>query len=185
MKYFRNSPRLRDRVRGYIHLGWEDRHWYSDAHTEITNRCKARGWDSSRYICILALTSPRVSVKRNVKFTEQYIAEGTFASDVMVHIRKSVVHYEYTSEIRGLKTSAFSRALLGDETALVLDVWMAYAFGVDKETVTRRYNSARIHRVVYNLAEEYNLTVAQCQAAIWAGIRANRGHSPATVGQYL
>lgn len=158
--------------------GTNMRDWYAQARTEIGRLCTREGWDYDRFVNILAVTSPRVSVLRNYKFTDHYMRTGFFYGDMMKTIRASVRHYEATGEIRGPKTSAFARNLLGDETALVLDVWMARALGVDQAVVTRKDNLRAAYRLIGTIAGDRGWTIAETQAAIWCGVCKAHGVRP-------
>lgn len=169
-----NAPTLRR----YAQMGRKHVDWYADARRCIGKLCHENGWDVDRFVCILAVTSPRVSVMRNYRLAEHYMRTGYYLPDMMKTIRASVEHYEATGEIRGPKTSAFARNLLGDETALVLDVWMARALGVEQRIVTRKDNMAAAYRRVGTIAAENGWTIAQTQAAIWCGVCIANGVRP-------
>ncbi len=165
----------------YAHLGYASRNWYGEARFSIHAQCLARRWDSERFINILALTSPRVSVKKNWGLAAAYMATGS-VKGMLPNVIVSLRHYEETSEIKGRKTEAFARALRGDTTALVLDVWMARALGVEERKVTSKANMARALRLVKRVAAVLGLNVRDCQAAIWAGACIRAGRTPTAFG---
>lgn len=167
-----------ERLNAYATIGANLRDWYAQARQEIGRLCSREGWDYDRFVCILAVTSPRVSVLRNYKFADHYMRTGHFLPDMMRTIRASVKHYEATGEIRGPKTGAFARNLLGDETALVLDIWMARALGVEQKVVNRRDNMRAAYRLVGTIAAERGWTIAETQAAIWCGVCRAHGVRP-------
>lgn len=181
-----SAPKLKLRVtqhklaelNRYADIGASLKDWYAEARTEIGRLCSREGWDYDRFVCILAVTSPRVSVLRNFKFADHYMRTGFFLPDMMRTIRASVRHYEATGEIRGPKTGAFARNLLGDETALVLDIWMACALGVEQKVVNRKDNMRAAYRLVGTIAAERGWTIAQTQAAIWCGVCKAHGVRP-------
>lgn len=162
----------------YADIGAPLKDWYAEARTEIGRLCSREGWDYDRFVCILAVTSPRVSVLRNFKFADHYMRTGFFMPDMLRTIRASVKHYEATGEIRGPKTGAFARNLLGDETALVLDIWMARALGVEQKPVNRKDNMRTAYRMIGTIAADRGWTIAETQAAIWCGICKSRGIRP-------
>lgn len=163
----------------YAQLGYEDRHWYAEARTAIEEICRRHSWDSAAFIDVMAITSPRVRVSRNWGCTCTYMKTGKLPKGTMRSTRAALAHWELTGEIRGRKTSAFSDALGGDGGALVLDVWMALALGVDPTKVTRLDNIEAARRCVQYIADTLALTVAETQAAIWCGIIRSRGGIPA------
>lgn len=166
----RATRKMAERLNRFADAGADLRDWYAQARTEIGRLCQREGWDYERFVCILAVTSPRVSVLRNYKFAEHYMRTGYFLRDMMRTLRASVEHYEATGEIRGPKTGAFARNLLGDETALVLDVWMARALNVEQRVVNRKDNTRAAYRLVGAIAAERGWTIAETQAAIWCGV---------------
>lgn len=174
----RATQKMLARLNAYADRGASLRDWYAEARASIVDLCLREGWDYDRFVCILAVTSPRVSVLRNYKFAEHYMRTGYFLPDMMRAIRASVKHYEATGEIRGPKTGAFARNLLGDETALVLDVWMARALNVEQKVVNRKDNMRTAYRLVGTVAADRGWTIAQTQAAIWCGICKANGVRP-------
>ncbi|MCK9382932.1 MAG: hypothetical protein M0P95_17955 [Sulfuritalea sp.] len=163
----------------YAEAGREYRWWYADAQHAIAVVCQRKKWDQRVFAEVMALTSPRVQVGRNWSMTYHYMQTGKHLPGTMRTIKAAVEHWEETGEIRGRKTEAFARALKGDETALVLDVWMAVALGVDPVKVTRPDNMLSATRRVVRIADVLDWTVAQTQAAIWCGIILTLGGSPA------
>jgi hypothetical protein len=79
-------------------------------------------------------------------------------------------HYEKTGEIRGPKTSAFAKALRGDTSAIVLDVWMSRALGFPQ----RRFEIPGIHREACRrirvVADVLGWNPCEVQAAIWTSV---------------
>lgn len=167
----------------YAQLGWEYRNWYSQTYAAIEQTCIRYNWSIADFIQVMAITSPRVHVSRNWKATLHYMHTGEAISGTMGSIRKGLDHWSKTGEIRGRKTKPFADALAGDKDALVLDVWMAYALGVNPLAVTRKYNMEPARRRVEAVAKQLGCTVAQAQAAIWAGAMLRAGHKPRVIGE--
>lgn len=174
----RVTRQMAARLNAYADRGANLRDWCAQARTEIGRLCSREAWDYDRFVCILAVTSPRVSVLRNYKFAEHYMRTGYFLPDMMRTIRASVKHYEATGDIRGPKTGAFARNLLGDETALVLDIWMARALNVEQKVVNRKDNMRAAYRLVGAIAADRGWTIAETQAAIWCGVCRSHGVRP-------
>jgi hypothetical protein len=155
--------------------GSHGKDWYTIARPELDTIASSLGVTPHRFASILAVTSPKVSVVRNIKFAVHYLRTGEYLSDMMRGVRASVEHFEETGEIRGPKTRAFRDAILGDQSAVVLDVWMARAMGVDQQEFRRlpkyRKHAQRVRRVAYRLG----WTPAQVQAAVWTTARAEGG----------
>ena len=137
--------------------GAHGKDWYTLAELSIRRHCNSLGFDVQTYVDVLAITSPRVNVRKNVQLTNAYmvarcnsphaVAPGVSPPPPLVHvgvaglmrsIRSGLEHYERTGEIRGPKTSAFARALLGDPDAVVLDIWMARALNIPQASLAAR-----------------------------------------------
>lgn len=142
--------------------------WYSEATQSIKAWCLEHGVDFAQACNVLAITSPRVQVKRNVSLTKAYLLTGS-TSGLMQGVIKALQHYESTGEIRGNKTSAFARALQGDQDAVVLDTWMAKWFAIPQR-VFRTGLYQVFEQQVRDYASERGLTPASAQAEIWEGI---------------
>lgn len=157
--------------------GWDHHLWYHRTRPVIQDAASHLMVSTDRFIDILAITSPRCSVTRNVRVTVSYITTGALPGDVIRSTRVALQHYEKTGEIRGPKTGAFARALRGDEDAIVLDTHMATAFDIDPRMWSRkgiRQSAARRVRVG---AHKMGLTPAQFQAAVWAGAALKGRHT--------
>lgn len=148
--------------------------WYVDAHASIRDYCARTGHDVARVCDVLALTSPRVTVRRNVALALAYLATGS-APGIVPSVRAALAHYEATGAIRGPKTSAFSRALAGDPDSVVIDVWMWRALGLQWPSVTpKRYRRAAA--TVRGIATRAGMSPAGTQAAIWVATRKRYGY---------
>jgi hypothetical protein len=72
--------------------------------------------------------------------------------------------------LKGLKTNAFARAIAGDEQAVVIDVWMLRAVGIEKKTPNQStYNE--LANAVKKVAFDHGMTPRAMQALIWIMIR--------------
>lgn len=130
---------------------------------------------------VLAITSPRVRVARNVELTRAYLegpGEGVYPSGLLPATRAALAHWEATGEVRGPKTEAFARALVGDPDALVLDTHVFQAYGHPPGRIPRAEVRRSIERSLRCLARRRGLTPAEGQAALWCGWLAFSGTSP-------
>lgn len=149
-------------------LGRFNAKWYHQAHKTVLQM--ARQFDKQpKYVAdVLAVTSPRVSVTRNVRCTRFYFQSGVLPTDIIRTTHLALNHYEQTGEIRGPKTSRFAKCLMLDEEPVVLDVWMAKALKVPQKWFGTKGGYDRGEEQVRRAASLCGMTPAQCQASIWA-----------------
>jgi hypothetical protein len=68
--------------------------------------------------------------------------------------------------LNGLKTNAFARAIAGDTNAVVIDVWMMRAAGMDTDSPNKgQYLS--LSESVREVASRFGITPRTAQALIW------------------
>ncbi len=173
--------------------------WYSTAREAFRDLCADRGLDYELFILIFAATSPRCSVWMNVRRALR-VAEALKAGDslevattdvglmpsVRVSTLKVVRAYDDPDDqplaTLGPKTSAFAANLLGDESVVTLDTWMARLAGIpaaDATRVTRRYVAIPYTKRIVKVARRLGWTPAQTQAALWlhaASTLGDKGH---------
>ena len=152
--------------------------WYEQSAAEIADVCNRENWDNNRFAAILAVTSPRVSIRRNVRITLHYMASGELLRNVMRGIGQSVRVWESTGQILGQKTSAFYAAIRGDSSAIVLDTHMANLLGVKQSAFANRKIRKQCESTIRRVAKRIGLAPAQTQAALWTGQLARVGRLP-------
>ncbi len=150
-------------------LGRDFADWYPRALREIRTVCELEHWSINAFADILAITSPRVSVRRNVRITLQYMHEQTLLPNVMQGIRASLDFWNEQQTIRGFKTEAFRRAILGDSAAVVLDVHMANAMRCDQKLFATKRGVLKATKRIEATAKLVKLSPRDTQATIWAG----------------
>jgi hypothetical protein len=72
--------------------------------------------------------------------------------------------------LNGLKTNAFARAIAGDADAVVIDVWMMRAAGMDTDSPNKSQYLA-LSSAVATVADEFSITPRTAQALIWIIVR--------------
>ena len=77
------------------------------------------------------------------------------------------------SALKGLKTNAFAKAIAGDQQAVVIDVWMLRAVGIEKKTPSQSLY-AELARAVSAAAFEVGMTPRSAQALIWIIVRGSK-----------
>ena len=141
--------------------------WYDYAHGQVRAGAALLGVAPRRLADLLAVFSPRVTVKRSIRLAVTYARTGEVPYGVLQPTRLALDVYERTGRIRGPKTEPFARALTGDADAVTLDVWMAKAFGVDQSLFSAKGIHDRCRRRVESTARRLGWTPAEVQAAVW------------------
>ena len=72
--------------------------------------------------------------------------------------------------LKGLKTNAFARAIAGDTDAVVIDVWMMRAAGMDTDSPNKSQYLA-LSDAVRKVASDHGITPRTAQALIWIIVR--------------
>jgi hypothetical protein len=72
--------------------------------------------------------------------------------------------------LKGLKTNAFARAIAGDTDAVVIDIWMMRAAGMETDSPSQGQYFA-LSLACRNVAKEFGLTPRTAQALIWIVVR--------------
>lgn len=156
--------------------GERGRTWYDEATISVKAYADRKGFTHKRVADILAILSPRVSVKHSITLTMRYLEEGTTQGMMLGRIR-ALQKYERTGEFFGPKVTAFSKALQGDTTVVVVDTWMLKAFG-DVKPTPKVHKS--ITKSVRMIATKLQWQPAETQAAIWVSMRAQCGFKSAS-----
>ncbi|GAG31634.1 unnamed protein product, partial [marine sediment metagenome] len=172
------------------------RKWYSQ-HVETIK--ESFGKDTDLFSVLLAITSPQADVEINVQY-----AINTYAYMMGVrsepggrypNVVKKRIDSKWTSpegmladlESTQFKVTEFARALLGDPTATVGDLWMYRLFYGDPATTVNKdvetYNVAQITALrtkLHSLAGQMSdktgetWTPREVQAALWVYINAKQ-----------
>ena len=72
--------------------------------------------------------------------------------------------------LKGMKTNAFARAIAGDTDAVVIDVWMMRAAGMDTDSPNKGQYLA-LSDAVRKVASDHGITPRTAQALIWIIVR--------------
>lgn len=153
-------------------LGADCRQWYAVARQSIADYATTGRHNPEHVADCLALFSPRCTVTRSIRNADLYLCCGRIRGDVIRSVRRSVFHWELSGRrhINGLKTSQFAAALRGDDTAVVVDVWMSAALGIDQEQLKLRSAYATASRRIASAARRLSWPPAETQAAIWGAV---------------
>jgi len=154
--------------------GIEHKDWYQVAHKAIATYCKANSIPINDFIDVLALTSPRVSVKRNMEVTKEIFKGNSIdyrpIKTLVPTVQRSIAVWVETKQINGKKTSEFANSLNLIKGSICLDVWMSRAYKVEQKKLFRKDIHSRIVKDIKRLSKKYNLETYQVQACIWSGM---------------
>lgn len=163
--------------------GMTGRYWYSATNRYFRKVCRENGWCFETFIHVLAITSARAHLKKNVKLTIA-IMRGETPVGLLPVVRIALKNYNNTGIIRGPKTSAFARALLGDENACVIDIWIERALKSPfPPNTSKRY--AALEKRLRKAAAKANMPPAQFQAAVWCGMLLKENRQAVTYQQVM
>jgi hypothetical protein len=172
----------------YAQRGLYGKSWYTVANAQINYVAQSEKWDLSELCGVIATTSPRCSVLRNIRLSLAFMNTRDLTVIPMRGIRTSVTNFLNGKGIAGIKTSAFYDNLMGNLDRVTLDVWMAYALGIDQSDFNKKATHAEATRRVVSVASILGIKPAEAQAAVWTGYRNYVGHSDSNfdiVHEYL
>jgi hypothetical protein len=156
----------------YARLGAHASDWYDRARESVVLPLASEsGQHPDVAADVLSITSPRVQLRRNVALAREYLMRG-FVSGALPGVVRALETYSADGRIRGPKTSAFSAALKGDHDAVVIDVWLIRALGLNANKGLNlgayREAAARVTRASRRFGA---LSPRDFQAAVWVGTR--------------
>lgn len=144
--------------------------WYVDA--ERIAEQVARNLDTTLEVgaTVVSAFSPRerwsVNVARAISFS---LGEQVTCLKNNIVMANNALTMGFKA-LNGMKTNAFAKAIAGDEQAVVIDVWMLRAVGIEKKTPSQTgYNE--LVKAVKTVAFEHGMTPRAMQALIWIVVR--------------
>lgn len=144
------------------------RAWYPTACEHADRIADVLDVDREAAASIIAAYSIRTPWTDNLAHAHEYARGGRPPGlRVRTVIADAAVCHGFAA-LRGPKTHAFARAIAGDESAVVIDVWMGRAMRVDRVTPAL-YPSmvAAVERIAVELDE----TPRDTQALLWTRVR--------------
>ena len=153
------------------------RGWYDRARRECRKIARETGYTVRQVAAVMAITSPDAQLSQNVRWTREACASngrakvGRYPAAMGDKVRRALKDRRDPGQYAtGPKVNAFYRAITGDESALVIDRWAAFAAGAGK--VVPGANLRRALEAAYRAAAEaVGETVAAFQAIVWTIIR--------------
>jgi hypothetical protein len=144
--------------------------WYLDA--ERVAAQVARNLDSTLEVgaSVVSAFSPRErwtnNVTKAISFSLGNHIPG-FKNNMLM--ANNAIAFGYDA-LKGLKTNAFAKAIAGDENAVVIDVWMLRAVGIEKKTPNQTQYK-QLADAVAKVAFDNGMTPRATQALIWIVVR--------------
>lgn len=144
--------------------------WYFEAQEVAEDVAEILGSSLEVGASIVSAFSPRERWATNVAKAYAF-ANGLPVSGLQNNLRMAqAAQVMGFDALKGLKTNAFARAIAGDTDAVVIDVWMMRAAGMDNDSPTKgQYRE--ISDAVRIVAEEFGITPRTAQALIWIIVR--------------
>lgn len=157
--------------------------WYDTAIADIDYICTQEQWEPQHFVSVLAILSPRVSVRRNCRAAFVYCGqEQAFFANTLPNVRQSLETYLASGVVGGHKVPYFRNALLGDTESVTLDSWMAYALLACEaphiKYFRRKATFYAAVKLVTRVGELLSLSPRDAQAAIWCGMFLESGQIP-------
>ena len=158
------------------------RSWYAEAEREAVELSREAAPGVGPVACagILAALSPRAQWSVNVRWAWAAI-RGEAIGGLPGNRAKAAAIATGTRPdhvLRGPKVRAFWRAIAGDPTAAVVDVWMARAMGLGDAPLTpKRY--AEAEAALREAARRVRVPVRDFQATVWLQARGIKPTDPA------
>lgn len=173
----------------YVEIGKSSLNWYQDCQNCFV---ELFGAEKLELVCqLFAATSINTSLKSNITlFRKAYweIENDKPIGRYLPNIQNQLKQIRNGDPLTGRKIRSFAAAMSGDVNAVVVDVWLQRAFGIekkywrqkkDKEKGRGNFRNAGVsdkeYTIIENWVREYskvfNCEPRQLSAMIWAGVR--------------
>lgn len=144
--------------------------WYLDAERVAEEVARNLGADLEVGASVVSAFSPRERWTNNVEKAVAFsLGKKVVGLPNNLKMANKAIKLGFDA-LNGQKTNNFARAIAGDENAVVIDVWMLRALGIEGKTPTQ-IQYKEMAKAVKDTAEVYGLTPRTCQALIWIIVR--------------
>lgn len=147
--------------------------WYASARAEARSMAREHGTTEAVAAGVIAALSPRIHWVRNLYVARLLLAgervTGVFKTS-LIKARRILAGERPLGVLSGPKTRAFYRAILGDQSAAVIDVWMLRAVNYAKDKL-RDHEYDLITSALAKAARLVGTSIARMQAVVWAVVR--------------
>ncbi len=144
--------------------------WYFEAQEVAEHVAENMGASLEIGASIVSAFSPRNRWATNIAQALAF-SQGKPVSGLQNNLRMAeAAKVDGFDALKGLKTNAFARAIAGDTDAVVIDVWMMRAAGMDTDSPNKSQYLALSH-AVRRAAADQGITPRTAQALIWIIVR--------------
>jgi thermostable 8-oxoguanine DNA glycosylase len=144
--------------------------WYLDAERVAEEVARNLGTTLEIGATVVSAFSPRERWTRNVSNAVKFsLGEEVVALGNNIRMANAALTKGFDA-LNGQKTNAFAKAIAGDENAVVIDVWMLRALGIEKKTPTQSQYK-EMAKAVTLVANKHGMTPRAMQALIWIIVR--------------
>ena len=141
--------------------------WYHEAQEVAEDVAEIMGTSLEVGASIVSAFSPRERWSSNVAKAYAF-ANGKPVAGLQNNYRMAQAALTQGFDaLKGQKTNAFARAIAGDTDAVVIDVWMIRAAGLDASKGVNKTQYNELSEAVRVVANEMGITPRTCQALIW------------------
>lgn len=162
------------RLMRFFDNGRGEMRWY-DFEKERLSRLF--GEDTDTFLGFLAATSQHTALKANVSFAlkayEQW-KQGKPFTGYLPDVKKNLERVAKGQPLKSKKVSSFLKALQGDPDAVVIDLWMKRAFGLQKNTEDKPLSDKQydiLAEKIRKMARDAGVSPKQFQAAVWLAFK--------------
>lgn len=149
--------------------------WYRSAAGSVAALATRHGKSRAVVAGVVAATSPRLHWSRNLAVSDILLAGGAPSGVFRASLdkaRRIMAGAKPLTVLGGNKVRAFYRALLGDRTAAVIDVWMLRACGLaDTTRLDRNDMYRKCTEALTKVARRVGTSVTDLQATLWVAAR--------------
>jgi hypothetical protein len=144
--------------------------WYVDAEKVAHEVARNLGTSLENGASVVSAFSPRerwtTNVAKAIAFSLGEKPVG-LSNNLRMAENAKLIGYD---ALKGMKTNAFAKAIAGDEEAVVIDVWMLRAVGIEKKTPGQSQYNLLVD-AVKKTAFDSGMTPRAMQALIWIVVR--------------
>jgi hypothetical protein len=173
-------------INRYIEKGFDHKDWYTTESQALIELLPE--FSDLPIIKTFAVTSMTTSIEANVHLAIKALLQIHRNEKFIGYLPNQRMYLNMVKNginVPGRKIGDFIKALEGDVNAVVVDIWMCRAFGIEHKRVLNdkrnyfRAPSKKEYDAIENFCRAYaylnNIKARQVQSMIWAGIKREQG----------